>query len=270
MFAGDGPDRELLFDAAPGGAAHVEGAIEVGPLLVDDAGEALGIVGGASRPCLKSLIEPAVAGDRRGDERHAERHGLEQAMLMPSSREGRTNRSASRSSGGRRRPRRRATRRRLGPSAEPRPNPGFQRGPLGTFADQDQPGRGMRGPRPPARRRSGHPAPSRAPAGRRRPREAPSASRAAAARERRDRDAVGDRHDPRSASSRQRRSATSCLSSSSMAWRDRDEGVAGRQRRPILRPKLPHACQAMSPVAPAPSGRSTTGKPSRRPAPTVT
>ena len=59
-------------------------------------------------------------------------------------------------------------------------------------------------------------------------------------------------------------------SSSSMALEIATNAVASRHRRPILRPKLPQDCQAMSPVAPAPSGRSTTGKPSRRPAPTAT
>ena len=46
---------------------------------------------------------------------------------------------------------------------------------------------------------------------------------------------------------------------------DRDEGVRLRQRRPICAAEPAPGCQARSPVAPAPSGRSTTGNPSCRP-----
>ena len=90
----------------------------------------------------------------------------------------------------------------------------------------------------------------------------------------RNRDAVGNRHDswflrrsvelllPR----REDRIVPECQASRSSCSMDLEiatKAVARRQRRPIIRPKLPHDCHATSPVAPAPSGRSTTGKPNR-------
>ena len=48
------------------------------------------------------------------------------------------------------------------------------------------------------------------------------------------------------------------------------KAFARRQARPMDRPKFPQDCHARSPVAPAPSGRRTTGKPKRSPAMTAT
>ena len=62
------------------------------------------------------------------------------------------------------------------------------------------------------------------------------------------------------------RSARPLAAHARWTWRSprrRPPGGSGADRPA----KLPHDCQATSPVAPAPSGRSTTGKPSRSPAP---
>ena len=52
-------DRKLLIDAASRCAAHVEGPVEIVPLIDDHAGEGLGIVGG----CQPAVLEVA---DKRG------------------------------------------------------------------------------------------------------------------------------------------------------------------------------------------------------------
>ena len=108
-----------------------------------DASEGLGSSGGASRPCLKSLTSRRLPGIDEATSGDAQGHRLEQGDAHPLLREGRTNRSAVRSARfdvGRRRPAARPLRQ--GPAVRPMPGLSLQRGPLGPFADQGQPGRG--------------------------------------------------------------------------------------------------------------------------------
>ena len=111
-----------------------------------------GSSGGASRPCLKSPTRRRLPGIDEATSGMPSAMASSRAMLIPSSREGRTNRSASRSTRGRVGRRRRAARPR--PRSPSRAIRRLQRGPLGPLADQGQPGPGMSRADARARRRS--------------------------------------------------------------------------------------------------------------------
>src|ERR1700729_149281 len=78
MLACHGLDREFLLDTAACGAAHVDSSIEIVPLIDDHASECPGIVGGCQPAVREVDYEPAVAWDRRGDQRNRKRHGLQE------------------------------------------------------------------------------------------------------------------------------------------------------------------------------------------------
>ncbi len=182
------------------------------------------------------------------------------AMLIPSSREGRTNRSE-------------ASRWRLGASVAPgsstaslRPSRATwspSRGPLRAVAEEGELGRGDGRRGPTARPRPGCRAPSRGRAGRRSRPSAPS-SRAGAARARGEparrwvRDESGRPRSPASSSSLRDRLG------------DRDDRVglpaASADRPAEPAPGLPGEVAG----GPGPSGRRTTGNPSRCPCSTAT
>ncbi len=72
-----------MLNAAPRSAGHVKGAVEVGPVLDDRAGHRRGIVGHNEATVRHVLNQPAVAGNRRRDHRHAQCHRFQQRNAHP-------------------------------------------------------------------------------------------------------------------------------------------------------------------------------------------
>ena len=181
MPAGHGGDRELVDDPPPGGGGHRgPAAVGVGPLVEDRPGQGVGVAGGGEAAVF--AVGDQCRGCRGSPRRPAGAPGAiasSKAMLIPSSREGRTNRSAARRARARVGPRRRAARRRRPiRAARSAPRVPAARG----LRRQREPGRRDARSRTIGQARTSVRGPSRARAGRRRRRGGPLASRAADAR----------------------------------------------------------------------------------------
>ena len=247
------------------GAAHVDGADRGRPT-------ARAIARGQRRRVV-GRGEPAVRRRRRSAGGCPGSPRRPAGCPAPSLRAGRCS-SPPRARGGRTGRRRGATRRvgRRAPAARrrrpgPRPrDPRLQRGPLGPFADQGQPRARGAAARTAGQASisvsspfSGASRPTNDRAGRRRQ----SGRRCQGSLGHRD--AVGQRRG--SSPGRSRRASSSSRDRRRRSRRRRrPAGSAGRSSGRTG----PSDCQARSPVAPAPSGRSTTGNPAARPTPTAT